>query len=194
MPSIDRKTFLKEISLLAGASLVANSSFANSLNTDKSKIKLGFVTYLWGKDWDLPTLLKNCAETDILGVELRVEHAHGVMPDLTAAQRRDVRKRFADNPVKLVGLGTNQQFDFVDQAQLKASIERAKEFIRLSADVGGTGVKVKPNGLHKEVPVEKTLTQIGESLNELARYGATLGQQIRLEVHGEETQAEHQPG
>ena len=47
---------------------------------------------------------------------------------------------------------------------------------------------MKPNGLHKEVPVEKTITQIGESLNELARYGAELGQQIRLEVHGEETQ------
>jgi sugar phosphate isomerase/epimerase len=71
---------------------------------------------------------------------------------------------------------------------LKASIERAKEYIRLSADVGGSGVKVKPNGLHKEVPTEKTLAQIGKSLNELATYGATLGQQIRLEVHGEATQ------
>ncbi|MBO0948356.1 sugar phosphate isomerase/epimerase family protein [Fibrella forsythiae] len=188
MQSIDRKTFLKDLSILAGASLMAGPSFANDLITSKSGIKLGFVTYLWGKDWDLPTLLKNCAETAILGVELRVDHAHGVMPGLTAAQRREVRKQFADGPVKLVGLGTNQQFDFVDQAQLKASIERAKEFIRLSAEVGGTGVKVKPNGLHKDVPIDKTLAQIGESLNELARYGATLGQQIRLEVHGEETQ------
>ncbi|RYF48879.1 MAG: sugar phosphate isomerase/epimerase, partial [Cytophagaceae bacterium] len=79
-------------------------------------------------------------------------------------------------------------YDYVDQSQLKASIERTKAFIRLSADVGGTGVKVKPNALHQEVPAEKTLTQIGESLNELAKYGAELGQQIRLEVHGEATQ------
>lgn len=188
MSIIDRKTFLKEISLLASASILAGPAFANELARDKSAIKLGFVTYLWGKDWDLPTLIKNCADTNITGVELRVEHAHNVMPELNTAQRLDVKKRFADSPVQLVGLGTNQQFDYLDQGQLKASIERAKAFIRLSADVGGSGVKVKPNGLHKEVPVEKTVTQIGESLNELARYGAELGQQIRLEVHGEETQ------
>ncbi|AUD04445.1 sugar phosphate isomerase/epimerase family protein [Spirosoma pollinicola] len=188
MSIIDRKTFLKDISLLAGASILAGPAFAADLARDKSAIKLGFVTYLWGKDWDLPTLIKNCADTNITGVELRVEHAHNVMPELNTAQRLEVKKRFADSPVQLVGLGTNQQFDYLDQGQLKASIERAKAFIRLSAEVGGSGVKVKPNGLHKEVPVEKTVTQIGEALNELARYGAELGQQIRLEVHGEETQ------
>lgn len=188
MSAINRKTFLNQLSLLAGASLVSNSVLATALAADKSGVKLGFVTYLWGKDWDLPTLLKNCADTNILGVELRVEHAHNVMPNLTVAQRQEVKKRFADSPVQLVGLGTNQQFDYVDQDKLKASIERTKEFIRLSADVGGSGVKVKPNALHKEVPVEKTVAQIGESLNELARYGAEFGQQIRLEVHGEETQ------
>ena len=188
MFSIDRKTFLKEISLLAGAAIVSGSALATDLLRGKSSIKLGFVTYLWGKDWDLPTLIKNCSDTNIRGVELRVEHAHNVMPELNAAQRLEVKKRFADSPVQLVGLGTNQQFDYVDQGQLKASIERAKEFIRLSADVGGSGVKVKPNALHKEVSTEKTITQIGESLNEIARYGAELGQQIRLEVHGEETQ------
>ncbi len=188
MSPIDRKTFLKDISLLAGVAIVSGPAFAIDPLREKSSVKLGFVTYLWGKDWDLPTLIKNCADTNIRGVELRVEHAHNVMPELNAAQRLEVKKRFADSPVQLVGLGTNQQFDFVDQGQLKASIERTKEFIRLSADVGGSGVKVKPNALHKEVPTEKTITQIGESLNEIARYGAELGQQIRLEVHGEETQ------
>ncbi|NID10340.1 sugar phosphate isomerase/epimerase family protein [Fibrivirga algicola] len=188
MPSIDRNTFLKEISLLAGASLLTGPLFGAPPVVKKVAYKLGFVTYLWGKDWDLPTLITNCADANILGVELRVEHAHKVMPDLSAAQRLAVKKLFTDSPVKLLGLGTNQQFDYVDQAQVRASIERTKEFIRLSADVGGTGVKVKPNALHKGVPAEKTLTQIGEALNELASYGATLGQQIRLEVHGEETQ------
>lgn len=188
MTMIDRKTFLKEISLLTGASILSGPAFATQVTGKKSAVKLGFVTYLWGKDWDLPTLIKNCTDTKILGVELRVDHAHNVMPDLSPAQRLDVKKRFADSPVQLIGLGTNQQFDFVEQDKLKASIERTKEFIRLSADVGGSGVKVKPNALHKEVPAEKTLTQIGESLNALARYAADFGQQIRLEVHGAETQ------
>ena len=188
MSNIDRKTFLKEISLLTGASLFAGSALAYEPAPKKSAIKLGMVTYLWGKDWDVPTIIKNCTDTGIEGVELRVEHAHKVEPELNAAQRQAVKKMFADSPVQLVGLGTNQQYDFVEPDRVKASIERTKEYIRLSADVGGSGVKVKPNALHKEVPTEKTLTQIGEALNELARYGAEFGQQIRLEVHGNETQ------
>lgn len=188
MANRDRRTFLKETSLLAGASLLSPLAFAREPVAVKSPIKLGLVTYLWGKDWDVPTLIKNCADTGLQGIELRVDHAHGVMPNLNATQRAEVRKQFADSPIQLVGLGTNQQFDFVEPDKLKASIERTKEFIRLSGDVGGSGVKVKPNALHKEVAAQKTLTQIGESLNELARYGAEFGQQIRLEVHGEATQ------
>ena len=185
---INRKTFLKEVSLLAGASLISANVLADMMRGTKHDMKLGFVTYLWGKDWDVPTLIKNCTESNIHGVELRVEHAHKVMPELNTSQRSEVRKMFENSPVKVVGLGTNQQYDFPDQAQLKASMERTKQFIQLSADVGGTGVKVKPNALHKEVPTEKTLAQIGASLHELASYAADHGQQLRLEVHGEQTQ------
>jgi sugar phosphate isomerase/epimerase len=185
---IDRKTFLKELSLLTGVSMLARNVSAAELLAAKPEMKLGLVTYLWGKDWDVPTVIKNCTDTKIHGVELRVEHAHNVMPELSAAGRVEVKKRFADSPVKIVGLGTNQQYDYPDQAKLKASIERTKEFIKLSADIGASGVKVKPNALHKEVPAEKTLEQIGKSLHELAGYAADMGQQLRLEVHGEETQ------
>ena len=174
--------------MLAGASIVSRQVFAGIPELEKTKIKLGFVTYLWGKDWDVPTLIKNCSASNIHGVELRVEHAHKVMPELDAAGRLEVKKRFLDSPVKIVGLGTNQQYDFPDQNKLKQSIERTKEFIKLSADVGGSGVKVKPNALHKDIPTEKTLAQIGASLREIATYAADFGQQIRLEVHGEETQ------
>ena len=49
-------------------------------------------------------------------------------------------------------------------------------------------MKVRPNGLPKDVPVAKTLEQIGKALNELAVYGEGYGVQIRLEVHGTGTQ------
>lgn len=45
-------------------------------------------------------------------------------------------------------------------------------------------MKVKPNNLPKEVPVEKTLEQIGKSLAEIGDYALGFGQEIRLEVHG----------
>ncbi len=151
-------------------------------------MKLGLVTYLWGKDWDAPTLIKNCAAAKIYGVELRVDHKHGVGPSISATQRKEFKKMFADSPVKIVGMGTNQQYDFVDQDKLKKSIEETKEWIKLSKDVGGTGVKVKPNAFHEGVPHEKTIEQIGKALNEVGKFAADYGQKIRVEVHGEETQ------
>jgi sugar phosphate isomerase/epimerase len=47
---------------------------------------------------------------------------------------------------------------------------------------------VKPNQFHEGVPKEKTLEQIGKALNELGKYALDMGQQIRLEVHGNGTQ------
>ena len=46
-------------------------------------------------------------------------------------------------------------------------------------------MKVKPNSFHKNVPHEKTIEQIGKTLNQLGKYGLEWGQQIRLEVHGQ---------
>jgi len=152
-----------------------------------SKMRFGLVTYLWGKYWDLPTLIHNCEKTKVLGVELRTEHAHRVDSHLNRHQRRDVKKRFADSPVKLVGLGTNFAFHHADPKVLKIDMDGARAYVILSHDVGGSGVKVKPNALPPEVPVEKTIEQIGKSLNELGRFAADYGQEIRVEVHGRKT-------
>ncbi len=146
---------------------------------------MGLVTYLWGEDWDLETLIGNCSEAQLLGVELRTTHAHGVERTLNAQQRLDVKERFADSPLTLVGIGSNESYDHPDPEKLDAAITATKEFIQLSHDVGGSGVKVKPNSFHDGIPHEVTIEQIGKSLNVLGKYGADFGQQIRLEVHGE---------
>ena len=151
-----------------------------------SKMKIGLVTYQWGKDWDLPTLIANCEKTGFLGVELRTQHAHGVETSLSAAQRTEVKKRFADSPVTCVGYGSNFDYHHVDQDRLKQSIKGTKDYIKLCSDIGATGIKVKPNALPQEVTPEKTLTQIARSLDEVGRYASDLGQVIRVEVHGQD--------
>lgn len=150
-----------------------------------NKMRFGLVTYMWGADWDLPTLLANCEKAGAYGVELRTEHAHNVEPTLSQAERAKVKKRFADCPVVCVGLGTNEAFHYVDQDRTKASIEKAKAFIKLSHDIGGSGVKVKPNDLPQGIPQRQTTAQIGRALNEIAAFAADYGQQLRLEVHGQ---------
>lgn len=174
-------------SVLAGGMagwMVSGSPVRGALSPMGELIDFGLVTYMWGADWDLPTLLANCTTAGVTGVELRVEHAHGVDVSLSAAQREEVRNRFEKGRVALLGMGTNFEFHSPDPAELKKNLEGAKAFLQLSHDVGGSGVKVKPNQLPKEVPVEKTLEQIGKALAELGDAGLGFGQEIRLEVHG----------
>jgi len=183
-----RRRFLKQSAAAAAAVSLAPLAGAAAVSTAEkpgSKMKLGLVTYLWGRDWDLPTLIANCAATNVLGVELRTTHAHGVEPGLSAVERQEVKKRFDDSPVTCVGPGSNERFCYPDAAGLKKAIEATKAFVKLSHDVGGSGVKVKPNDFHPGVPREKTIEQIGRSLNELGRFADDYDQEIRLEVHGQ---------
>lgn len=160
---------------------------SQSFITAKPKYHLGTVTYNIAKDWDIATIIKNCTEAKFEGVELRTGHKHGVEVTLTKAERAEVKKRFADSPVKLWSLGSAFDFHTPDQAKLRKDIEATKEYITLAHDVGATGVKVRPNGLPKDVPEDKTLEQIGKSLRELGEFAGNLGLQIRLEIHGAET-------
>ena len=183
-----RRDFLRTMSLMTGGVLCSGGLLSMKSAQPGNDMKLGLVTYLWAKDWDIPTIINNCNAAGIQGVELRVEHAHGVTLDLDKKARREVRKQFADSPVTIVGMGTNEQYDWPDPERLKQSVQTTKEWLRLSKDIGGSGVKVKPNQFHEGIPREKTLEQIGKSLNELGKYALDMGQQIRLEVHGPGTQ------
>lgn len=191
MDNITRRRFIQG-TLATGsmAAMLTGCSGAGRTQAGKGpakEMRFGLVTYLWAQDWDVPTIIANCEKTNVLGVELRTEHAHGVEPELTKAERSHIRKLFKNSPVTLLGPGTNQQFDSPDPAKLAASIERTKAFIKLSHDIGASGVKVKPNQLHPSVPPQKTLEQIGRSLNQLGAFAADYGQEIRLEVHGKKT-------
>ncbi len=184
--SLTRRDFLKSSGFVAGSALVA-SSFSPAFAAGKKggDIKYGLVTYQWAKDWDLPTLLANLKQTGVLGVELRTTHKHGVEPSLNSAQRTDVRKRFAASGVTCIGIGSDERFDNPDPAIVKKAVEATKAFIELSHDVGGTGVKVKPDRFHEGVDKKKTIEQIGKALNEVGAFANGFGQQIRLEVHGQ---------
>src|SRR5262245_49145060 len=103
MSTFDRRRFLQTSAAIAAGLLPAaahkNSCLAQAGRLDPPEMPFGLVTYQWGADWDLPTLLANCEKAGAMGVELRTTHKHGVEPSLNAGQRRDVKARFADCPV-----------------------------------------------------------------------------------------------
>jgi sugar phosphate isomerase/epimerase len=185
--NISRRGFIQKTAF-AGFSLAAISNLNAAINMKKPAMKFGLVTYQWGKDWDLPTLISNCIKTGYEAVELRTQHAHGVEVSLSTAQRAEVKKRFADSPITCVGYGSNYEYHNPDQKILRENIEQTKEYIKLCKDIGATGIKVKPNNLPPEVPREKTIAQIAASLNEVGKFARDYGQLVRVEAHGPRTQ------
>ena len=188
---IDRRHFLKTAGLGVGALSLqpalpegATGAAQSGFLVRAPTMHLGLVTYNLAQDWDVPTILKNCEAARFQGVELRTTHAHKVEVNLSKPERQEVKQRFADSKVQLMGLGSVFDYHTPDAAKLRKDIEATKEYIVLAQDVGATGVKVRPNGLPKGVPVEKTLAQIGRALAELGDFARDHGQVIRLEVHG----------
>jgi Sugar phosphate isomerases/epimerases len=183
-----RREFLSTVATLPALGLVAGAQTQTKVAPAARKgLKLGTVTYNIAKDWDLPTLIKNLTEAGFDGVELRTTHKHGVEISLAPAARVEVRKRFEDSPVKIGGLGTTCEYHSPDPAVVKKNIDETKEWVKLAKDIGSPSVKVRPNGLPKEVPEEKTLEQIGKSLRECGVFAEENGVKIQLEVHGSET-------
>lgn len=184
-----RKEFLTSLAAMAGMMMVPGTIAASPFQRRvKPRVKFGMVTYLWGKDWNLHTLIDNLTKAEVYGVELRIGHAHGVNVGMSKDQRKEVRKMFKDSKVEVLGIGTPLRLDHPDQSVLRETIDQARECILLSNDIGGSGIRLQPNQFHADVPKSRTVDQIGRALNQLARIGAGVGQQIRLEVHGEETQ------
>ncbi len=185
MKSVNRRQFLATTAAAAIASAHPQTMHAAE---ESRKFKLGLVTYNVPKDWDLPTLLKVCKDVGISAVECRTTHAHKVEPNLNDEQRAAVKKQFADSGIVFWGSGTACEFHSPDAAVVKKNIEESKQFIGLVKDLGGKGIKVRPNGVPKDADPQKTFEQIGKALAECGKVAADAGVEIWVEVHGAVTQ------
>ncbi|MCH5377161.1 MAG: TIM barrel protein, partial [Planctomycetes bacterium] len=136
-------------------------------NGTESKLRFGLATYTWGKDWDIPTLIRNCQAAGVHGVELRTSsnYAHGVEVTLAAPQRAEVKQRFADSPVRVVSIACSERMDWPEPERLRTAIQAAKAHLQLSHDVGCHVLRVFPNQFHPDVPHEKTIEQIARAVD-----------------------------
>jgi len=187
-----RRSFLQTASAMAALPVLSVNGKASpeyegrdDFAPNKNPLKLGLMTYLVGSKWDIETIIKNCKETKFEHVQLRTTHAHGVELTLTAAQRAEVKQRFADAGLA-ISLASAFQYQSTDPAELRKNIEGTKQFLQLAADVGALGVRVFPNAVPDEGDPtrQKILEQIGKSVSECATTGHNLGVQVRLEEHG----------
>jgi sugar phosphate isomerase/epimerase len=189
MSTVSRRNFLRSAGALAaaGAALAPAAAQAAQPARPALRFRLGIVTYNIAASWDVPTILRVCRNVGLAAVELRTTHKHGVEPNLSPAQRKEVRARFADAGVQIWGCGSVCEFHSPDPAVVRRNIETCRQFVRLVADIGGHGVKVRPNDLPAGVPVQRTLDQIGRSLVPCGKAAADAGVEIWVEVHGRGT-------
>jgi sugar phosphate isomerase/epimerase len=197
MAEVKRRAFIQSSLSLAGL-LAEGTVRPSSLPKTESNpalgggdFRLGLVTYNLAKDWDIPTLIRNCVQTGLEAVELRTTHRHGVEPSLSKEERLRVKSRFAKSGVRLLSLGSTCEYHSPDTAVVRKNIEETKKFVELAHDIGALGVKVRPNGIPQGTPEERTLEQIGKSMRECGAAGLGYGVEIWLEVHGRDTS---QPG
>src|SRR4051812_27340202 len=123
---------------------------------------LGAVTYNVLKDWDLDTIILELRAAQFEAVELRTGHKHGVEPTNSVAEREQVKARFEKSKVRLLSFGSTCEFHSTDPAVRKQNVETGKRWIELAHDTGAWGVKVRPNGLPKDVPTDTTVGRIAE--------------------------------
>lgn len=192
---MNRRDFLFATGAVAsfamGLGFLPSSIIANDVRTDVKRgsqpgIKLGLTTYQIGGRWNISELIENLEKARIFGVELRTDqkYKHGVELDLNSEQRSEVKKRFADSPITLVGLASSERFDNIDPAVVDKAVESSKRYLQLCADIGSIGLRVFPNDFHANVPQEKTLDQIADALRRIAPTAADLNQEVCLEAHG----------
>lgn len=179
-----RREFLALAATAALSVHSARDSFADKVGN--GDMQLGLTTYMIGAKWTLDDLITNLPKVKIYDLELRTDmkYSHGVELPLGKQERLDVRKRFADSPVRLLGLACSERYDHLDSKQVDQAVEKTKEYLQMCADLGATGLRVFPNSFHKEVPQEKTIEQIIIALRRITQTADDLGQTICLEAHG----------
>jgi hypothetical protein len=152
-------------------------------------VKLGLVTYILARSWDVDTIIDRCESTGFVAVELRTEHAHGVEVSLTDPERARVKERFRGSNIEQISLGSTCEYHSLDDAEVGRQVDLTKRFVELAADIGAVGVKVRPNGLQEAagVPRERTLEQIGLALRQCGEFAEGSSVSIWLEVHGRDT-------
>ena len=185
----NRRRFMETVGIGAAALSLGAAGHAAGAPTAESKenasaMKLGVVTYLMGKDMSCPELIEFCTKTGLSGVELRATHAHGVELELSKAERGEIRQLFADSPIAIAGMGSAYEYQSKDAAEVRRNIEDSKAYAQLAADVGASGIKVRPNRLFDDEDHEVTCERIGKAWGEVAAFAADLGIAVRMEVHG----------
>jgi sugar phosphate isomerase/epimerase len=146
--------------------------------------------------WMTYGVLKNLSRQDLLdvlkdngfeGVEFRTDanHGHMVEAEIDSETRVQVVADCNAAGIKIVSIATGNRYHDADPTDVQKNIAETKARMDLAADLGAPRVRVFGNNFSKDVPKEKTISQVAEALRELCEYGTARNVKPSLELHGE---------
>src|SRR5438067_6812993 len=149
-------------------------------------MKLSLMTYGLGKYLDRSALLEALRDAGFEGVEWRLDQnqPHGIEITLDAAGRRQAAEDCRAAGIALAGIASGNSYHTPDPNKLRAEIDATKERIDLAGDLGAPQIRVFGNNFPKEVPRERTVSQVAQAVQELCEYGAPRNVAVCLELHG----------
>lgn len=163
------------------------------MNLVKQKPKLSFST-LGCPAWSLDTILKTAVRSGYQGVEFRGLAGQLDLPKCpefsTAARAAETRRRFADQGIRIVNLGSSTQLHHADTGKRKQHLDEARRFIELAQQLDCPFVRVFPDQLPPDQDRAQTLRLISDGLLELGNYARPHSVTVLLESHGELTRSD----
>jgi sugar phosphate isomerase/epimerase len=137
--------------------------------------------------WTLSQIIKTAVDQGYEAIEIR-----GLEGEMFLTKRPEfstgvatTRKQFADNKLKVCGLGSSAALHHADATKRKTNLDEARQFIDLAHQLDCPYVRVFPNNLPKEQEKQQTLDLITEGLLELAPYAKSANVSVLLETHGD---------
>lgn len=116
-------------------------------------------------------------------VELRVaaNHSHKVEADLNREQRRVLKKKIGQSPVKVCALASSCRF--ADPETNEENIRSALQYIRLASDIGVPAVRVFGGSIPEGVSRESAIEQVAASLSRLVDEAGKQKVYVCMETH-----------
>ena len=146
--------------------------------------KLAFST-LACIDWSLQEVAQAAQAYGYDGVELRGQGRQHVSPELTAAERAETRRLFADHGLAIVAVSAYTRFAYPEREQRQENEDELHRFIDLAADLGAPVVRTFGGIFPEGADPAAVEGWIAESLAAVAPHAEAAGVQVGLEAHDE---------
>jgi sugar phosphate isomerase/epimerase len=185
---MDRRHFLGAAAATIAAGCTRGRVSA-SPSPSSGRLPIGFST-LGSPAWAwLPTLdfaaAHGYAALELRGIRDQMDLTK--VPELEPARLAQTQRELREHGLVITDLGASANLHDLDAARHDPQMAEARRFIDLATAMRVPFVRVFGNKYDAQVPRERTLRQIGESLHELGEYGRPRNVTVLLESHGDFT-------